>query len=70
MTPSGMMRGITGIKNEVKRTRRSFNTILGSALTKNLKKVLGHPIFWDPIWIQNDLKMAFFSFRYSAISKI
>ena len=69
-TRIGMIRGITGIKNEVKRTRRSFDSPLGSALTKNLKKVLGHPIFWDPIWIQNDLKMGFFSFLYSAISKI
>ena len=69
-TPSGMIRGITGIKNEVKRTRRSFDSPLGSALTKNLKKVLGYPIFWDPIWIQNHLKMSFFSFRYSAICKM
>ena len=42
-----MITGITGIKNEVKRTRRSFDSPLGSALTKNLKKVLGHPIFFD-----------------------
>ena len=44
-TSPKMIRAVAGIKNEVKRTRRSFDSPLGSALTKNLKKVLGHPVF-------------------------
>ena len=60
---SGMFRAIAGIKNEVKSTIRSFYSYMGSALVKILKKVLGHPIFWGPIWIQNDSKTGFFSHR-------
>ena len=68
--PPGMIRGIAGIKNEVKRIRRSFYSTLGSALTKNPEKVVRHFMFWGPIWTRNDPKIAFFSFSYSATSKI
>ena len=64
-----MFRAITGIKNEVKSTIRSFCTFVGSAQTKISKKVLGHPIFWGPIWIENDSKTVFFSHRQAWIPK-
>ena len=60
---SGMSRAIAGIKNEVKSTIRRFYSFMGSAQMKILKKVLGHPIFLGPIWIQNDSKTVFFSHR-------
>ena len=43
--PLGMFRAIAGINNEVKSIIRSFYSFMGNALTKILKKVLGHPIF-------------------------
>ena len=66
--PSGIFRAITGIKNEVKSTIRSFYSFVGSAQTKILKKVLGHPIFWASIWIENDSKTVFFSHRQAWIA--
>ena len=65
-----MWQAIAGIKNEFKSTIRSSYSFLGSALMKILKKALGHLIFWDSIWIRNDSKMRFFSFRHALSCKI
>ena len=40
-----------------------------SALTKILKKVVGHSIFGGPIWIRNDSKTEFLSYRQAWITK-
>ena len=64
-----MFRAIAGIKNEVKSIIRSCYSFMWSALTKILKKVLGHSIFGGPIWIRNDSKTEFLSYRQAWIAK-
>ena len=68
--PSGLIWAITGIKNECKRTRRSFYIILESALCIFLKKVLGHLQFRAPSFIQNQQKIAYFGYARCRKSKI
>ena len=64
-----MFRAIAGIKNEVKSIIRSCYSFMWSALTKILKKVVGHSIFGGPIWIRNDSKTEFLSYRQAWIAK-
>ena len=64
----GMFRAIAEIKNGVKIIIRSCYSCMWSALTKILKKVVGHSIFGGPIWIQNDSKTMFLSYRQAWIA--
>ena len=65
----GMFRAIAGIKNEVKSIIRSCYSFMWSALTKILKKVVGHSIFGGPIWIRNDSKTEFLTYRQAWVAK-
>ena len=68
--PSGLIWAIAGIKNECKRTRRSFYIILESALCIFLKKVLGHLQFRASSIIQNQQKITYFGYARCRTSKI